>query len=141
MLVKNRYCLQDSSNGQWSSDPPAATAWPAPRPDPWASAAAAGSREEPVPEWQLQPEEEEPPDDPYLPNGGSAAASGEEVYTENVALARLRKEEATTAQGGANVLIDLTSGGGQGSSHASKPVTEAGPGGDDMEVSLKLTFI
>jgi len=143
----------------WSADgnPPAATAWPAPRPNPWDSQQnqqqpwqqqQQHQQEEPVPEWQIQPEEEEPPDEPYLPstNGAPGAAGGsEELYTENLALARLRKEEETGGGGGGaakgtagNVLIGLTSsssGAAQGSSHVSKPVTDqAGGGGDDMEM-------
>ena len=90
---------------------------------------------EPVPEWQIQPEEEEPPDEPpYLASANGQAdtsVDSDNVYTENVALARLqqkqREEEGKAAAN--NVLIPLGGGGsnavaGQGSAHASKPVKD-----------------
>jgi len=147
-------------------DPPPATSWPAPRPDPWRSADSAAAaqpewqqqQEEPVPEWQIRPEEEEPPDDgdPYFPvgitrNGGgggtgsygvassSAADVSGEVYTESVALARLRQRRGENQDNDSN-LIDLTraddvttKGASSSSSHVTgnKVMTADG---DDMEM-------
>jgi len=135
------------SHGAWGSEsvPPAALVWPPPRPDPWAASIQPQQQNEPVPEWQIQPEEEEPPDDPpYLASANGQAdtsVDSDNVYTENVALARLqqkqREEEGKAAAN--NVLIPLGGGGsnavvGQGSAHASKPVKDNAGNDDDMEM-------
>ncbi len=54
----------------WEGDPPPATAWPEPKPEAWSAAMAEATAaqevdpwDEPVPEWQIEPEDEEPPDE------------------------------------------------------------------------------
>lgn len=78
----NGHYYYDES-GFYQDQPPAATAWPAPKPDyqpqEWS--------EEPVPEWQIEPEDEEPPD-------------ASVIIEENLAMARLqsRTQENTLVQ-------------------------------------------
>lgn len=67
-------------------DPPPATSWPAPKPDLWSD--AAGAEQEPIPEWQIQPEDDVPDDDDdVIP----------ETYTQNLALQRLQQNSAKAA--------------------------------------------
>ena len=76
-------------------DPPPATSWPAPKPDPWTDSS-------PIPEWQIQPEDDVPDDDDQLPEP--------EVYTQNLALQRLQQNavKQTTPLAKVGVVASFT---------------------------------
>ncbi len=69
----------EASVQSYYADPPPATAWPEPKLDDYHGQPQMGwgMQEEPVPEWQIQPEDEEPPDEV-------------EIVEENLAMARLQ---------------------------------------------------